>query len=434
MVTSALQRNPSLRKSASAAVLPCALLFAACGGSPLPPDAGPDCRGDGGAPARPFGSETDSVFPKGPYLMHTTTRTTVVMWESADSCAGEVRFGKTPSELTAQRAPADALRIHEVPLDGLDPDTRYFYQVASCGLTSPVHDFYTAPPDGAPIRFTVRGDSQSFPSRAAQVVAAMVEERPYLNLHLGDMVGDGLVASQWGDEFFTPLRPLGHHVPTYIAVGNHEHNAPYFYEYVSFPRSLPEDPESESLYSFTYGNTFFLILDTNKLFWEVDFGNGIPVETPISRWVKAELDSEAARRAVWRIAAGHAPAYNESWDLGACGQFTGHLGVREWLLPRLAQHRFHAYLAGHTHAYERGMVGGVLHVISGGGGGDLDVFCSDVPTTQVARYVHHYLKIEAACDTLTLTAHDLGSGRPVFDRVVLRADRWGEIAEEWTAP
>jgi hypothetical protein len=421
-------------QTASASVLLGSWLLVACGGSSMPPDAGPVCQGDAGAPSRLFGSEVDRVFPKGPYLMHTTAQSAVVMWESAEACEGEVRFGRTADALTGQRAHPGVTRVHEVLLDGLQPDTRIFYQVGSCGLTSRVLDFYTAPLEGAPIRFTVLGDSQSFPSVSAQVFSAIFEERPYLTLHLGDTVGNGLVASQWQDQLFAPLRQLGHHVPTYIAIGNHEQNAPYFYEYVSYPRSIPDDPESESFYSFTHGNTFFLILDTNKLFWDVDFGNGIPVETPISRWVKGELGSEAARRAVWRIAAGHAPAYNESWGQGACGQFVGHLGVRDWLLPRLAEHRFHAYLSGHTHAYERGLVGGVLHVISGGGGGNLDVFCRDVPTTQVTRYTHHYLKIETTCDTLTLTAHEIGNGRPVFDRVVLRRDRWGEMAEVWTAP
>jgi hypothetical protein len=259
-------------------------------------------------------------------------------------------------------------------------------------------------------------------------VAAMLRRRPMLTLHVGDTVGDGSVEEQWIEQFFGPLRPLGHHVPTYVAIGNHERNDPSFFELVSYPPSVPGEPGAESTYSFTFGNAFFLVVDTNQLFHDIDLGGGEVVETPISSWIKAELETAAARTAMWRFAMGHEPAITESWSPGDCDGYDGNAHVRDWLLPLLSAHRFHAYFSGHTHAYERGMLDGVLHVITGGGGGGLDEWCRDVPETDVVELVHHYLEIEADCAGMTLTAYRTDDDQ-VIDRVQLDPDRPGEIIE-----
>ena len=384
-------------------------------------------------PDRPLSSTTDTTFVKGPYMMHTTTSTAIVMWESKAECDGYVELGTDPSNLTASASHAGTSRIHEVPIGGLTASTRYFYRVHACAETSTVLDFMTAPEAATPVRFTVVGDSQSHPEISAQVVAGMMKQNPYFVLHAGDTVAAGVLDGLWTLELFEPFRPLLHHVPLYVAIGNHENNAHQFYDFLSYPASAPDDPQSESYYSFTWGNVFVLVIDTNKVFFDLPAAGGGATEMPISAWVKAQVASDAAKNAVWRIAIGHAPAWSESWSPGDCS-FDGNEHVRDWLMPLLAEHRFQAYFAGHTHAYERGMVGGVLHVITGGGGGDLDEWCRDLPVTQVVRARHHFMSVEAGCDKLVVQAIDAQDGNPVMDRVELAADRWGEIAAEQTSP
>lgn len=372
----------------------------------------------------------DETFLAGPYLMHTTEQSTVLMWQTDDACDAEVRYGTEPDSLSSTVTFDDPARQHEVELAGLTAQTRYYYRASSCGESTELLDFYTAPERGGALRFTVWGDSQSNPEQAYRTTTAMLARAPLFDLHVGDVLGSGDVEEQWIDEFLVPLRPLGHHVPTYVSIGNHERNDPSFYEVVSYPTSVADDLTGESYYSFTYGNAFVLVVDTNKLFYDLDVGGGEVMETVISGWIKSQLSSEAARTAMWRIALGHESAVSESWSPGDCS-YDGNVHVRDWLLPLLSANRFHAYFAGHTHAYERGMVDGVLHVITGGGGGGLDEWCVDLPETDVVALTHHYLTVEADCSSLSVTARETDT-EELIDQVVLEADRWGEIAEQQT--
>lgn len=361
--------------------------------------------------------EADPTFSKGPYLMHTTPTSAIVMWESAEPAIGRVEYGRSPRGLhrVAELAPR---RVHEVRLTGLRPDTRYVYRVAADGQRSALHHFWTAPAPGAPIRYTVWGDSRSQPPFAAAVVRGMAEFGPYLNVNVGDVVAHGPEREEWGHQYFEPLRELGHQVPSYVAIGNHEADDPHFYEFVSYPHP-PERPERESYYSFTYGNTFFLVVDTNKPFRPADDGT-LP---PQGRWLARAAASEEAQRATWRVAFGHHPGFSEGWTPGKCHRYAGSPRVRDHLLPLLAEHSFHVYFTGHTHDYERGMVDGVLHVITGGGGARLDERCRDLDEIDVFAAVHHHVRVEATCDELRLEAIDTEGG--LVDRVVLLVDEPG---------
>lgn len=365
---------------------------------------------------RPFAASADETFRKGPYIMHTTVNSSVVMWETADSCDGTVLYGKLPAELNLQAVHPGAASVHEVTLEGLVPDSRYYYQARSCGRTSAVHHLYTAPPAGTPVRFTIWGDSQSHPEISSRIVKAMAARHPYFTLHVGDVVGDGSIESQWQDELFTPLRPLGHHVPTYIAMGNHERNSHFFYRYVSYPNAGTEVGESN--YAFTYGNVFVLIFNAQHIYFPI-----AGTETPLSSWIREQASSAAAQRATWRIAAAHQPGYSESWSPGGCANYDGTEAIRNWLLPLLAENDFHAYLSGHTHAYERAQVDGMTQLISGGAGGGLDEWCRDLAVTEVVRLEHHYVLAEAGCQELTFSAYALSADEAPFDTYTIKADR-----------
>ncbi len=166
----------------------------------------------------------------------------------------------------------------------------------------------------------------------------------------------------------------------------------------------------------TRGNVFLLVIDTNK-----PFAPGRGKETPISSWIRKRLDSREARQATWRIAVGHEPGYSECWTPGKCKEYDGTPAVRDWLLPLLAKNGFHAYLAGHTHAYERAEVDGMLQIITGGGGSKLDQHCRELPVNRKTRIAYHYLMVDAGEETLTMEAHGLTPGAKPFDRVEIRS-------------
>ncbi len=383
--------------------------------------------------ARPFTINKEEVFYIGPYLMFTDETSTTIMWETETECGSKVEYGKTADKLDLLAEDAEPKTMHEIRATGLTADTRYYYKVSSCDKSSPVYEFYTAPHKGAPIKFVAISDTQSHPEVSSLLFEAMAAKQPYLTIHAGDEVGSGGWGPGWKTEFYDPLRPIGHSVPLFVAIGNHEGNSPFFYKYASYPPSLPDDPESESFYSFTYGNVFFVMIDTNKAWFDIVIDPENPHETPISKWLKGAIESPEAKAATWRIAVGHQNAFSESWSPGDCG-YDGNVTVREWLWPMLAANKFHAYLSGHTHDYERGMKDGVAHMILGGGGGTLDEYCKEWPETKVNRYVHHFLYFEAGCDKLTMSAFELGKYDEPFDTFTLQADKWGEIVSENTKP
>jgi hypothetical protein len=235
---------------------------------------------------------------------------------------------------------------------------------------------------------------------------------------VGDHVQEGKKAELFKDQLFGPGRALFHQVPFFAAMGNHEQNASTWYQLFSYPAAdVPVDPYNESYYSYTFGNTFFLVINTNTII--VPVGD---TDTPISAWIREQVNSPAAQAATWRVAYAHEPAITESWSAGDC----------KFVMPLLAESGFHLYFSGHTHAYERSMMDGVVHIISGGGGGGLDEWCKDFEQTSVVYQNHHFLRVDAGCEGLRVEAVNLAGD--VVDWVELDASNYGLIVDEGPAP
>ena len=392
----------------------------------------PICSND--IPARPFTIIDGRTFLVDPYLMNPSETGMTVLWLTEAAADGVVEFGLAPDALDQTVSDPEPRTTHVVELTGLNPDTQYYYRVTSGGVSTPVAEFYTAPPAGRPVSFTVWSDSHNEVEINSVIFRRMAERRPYFALTCGDIVNDGDDGPSWVDAFHNPLSPLVRSVPLFEAIGNHEGNAHFYYDYTASPPNHPDVPGGESFFAFTYGNVFMVVIDTNKAFYDIDVDPANPIETPFSKWLKEQLASDEAKRATWRIAAGHESGWSESWSPGDCTGFSGLGPIKNWLWPKLAENHFHAYLAGHTHDYERGMKDGVLQIILGGGGGGLDDWCRDFPETTVVRRLHHYLNVEAGCNELKFQAFSMRDASQPFDTVTLKADDWGQIASESTLP
>lgn len=346
--------------------------------------------------ARPLSSaQADETFDLGPWVMMLRPDSVTVMWRTLEDSDGTVLYGlETPDMELVDEA---VQRVHEVVLTGLLPNTRYAYAVRSGGLTSETHHFTTAVPDGSPFRFVLWGDNQNGPEVFSGIVEQMIGVGPHIALGVGDHVQDGDDPALWKDQLFGPARALFQEVPFYAAMGNHESNGDDYYALYAYPHP-EEDPVHESYYSFTYGNMYILVLDTNTLLCPLG-----EVDVPQSEFIKQAVNSPEAQAATWRIAYAHEPPYSESWGDGDCN-YDGFLCVRNWVLPLLAENGYHAYFSGHTHDYERGLVDGVVQIIAGGGGGGLDRWCMDWETTDVIYQNHHFIQGDAGCELLRLEA------------------------------
>lgn len=189
----------------------------------------------------------------------------------------------------------------------------------------------------------------------------------------------------------------------WIAIGNHERNSHWFYDFFSFPKP-------ENYYAFDYGSAHFAIVDTDQ-----------PYDTDSAqyKWLEAELASDAAQKADWLFVAFHEPGYSEGWDSAG---YDGSDDVRSYLMPLLEKYAVDMVFNGHTHDYERGVYNGVYYIISGGGGAPLDRFYRGFEHVVRSFYVYHYCTVDLDGPTLTLRA--VAPEGQVIDEMVARKRPW----------
>src|SRR4051794_19210391 len=129
-------------------------------------------------------------FVIAPYLQYPTQTSITVMWETPGPATSVVEYGLNASEMKKVEGAKDAT-IHEVKLDGLEPETRYVYRVSSTlagGTTIPsgILQFMTAVKAGSAFSFAVVGDTQKNPKMTAKVAKVMYDRRPHFVMHCGD--------------------------------------------------------------------------------------------------------------------------------------------------------------------------------------------------------------------------------------------------------
>jgi Calcineurin-like phosphoesterase/Purple acid Phosphatase, N-terminal domain len=352
----------------------------------------------------------------GPYLQHVTQTSIAIMWETGGPATSVVEYGlKAPPDRKAEAPGTGA--IHEVALQGLEPETQYVYRVLSAdgagGQTaSDVFTFGTAVQPTTPFAFAVVGDSRTYPDRWKRICQRVWGERPNLVLHVGDVVTNGTVKEQWSSEWLKPAEELMRRVTMYVAIGNHERNAHWYYDYVSYPKP-------ENYYSFDYGNAHFAMVDSNQ---------PLAPGSDQYRWLDADLGRSRAR---WKFVAHHHPPYSsDADDYGDAYQGPSTLGEVDMrqVVPLYEKHKVDMVFVGHIHDYERTWPmrggrpverGGVIYVQAGGGGAELEDFApTRSPFTAKLKSDWQYCLVAINGATLQFYAHDI-EGR-LFDTFELR--------------
>jgi len=352
--------------------------------------------------------QVDNTFHVGPYLGHTTATAVAISWETVEKGTTVVEYGLDAGY--GQSSTGQEGTIHHALLTGLEPATVYHYRACTGSTCSADLTFATAPGPERPFRFAVYGDSRSDPAMHSTVVESMLQRRPAIVFNTGDIVNLGDQWPEYKAMFFDPLRGLGHFVPVYVAIGNHEWKGEVpdrtvaFREYFVFP----EDdgvPVPELSYTVTYGNAFFLVLDNTldglHFFQPVGSGPGPPLWV----WLNQQASSEKAQQARWRFAFFHYPPHSpchEDWGMIAA--------TREHVIPLLQQHGFHGVFTGHVHSYERHDFQGLPVLVTGGGGAGLQdegncVFPSE--TLVLRKTVNHHVAVELGESSATVEVVDV---------------------------
>ena len=340
-----------------------------------------------------------------PYLQYATTTSMTVMWHTSLLASSIVRFGPTIS--CDQTIEGNASEIHEVVIEGLEPETQYFYRVESktasgTSYLSEPAAFKTAVNKETPFAFAVISDTQGNPGVSGELAKLAWGQRPSFLLHPGDLVSTGKNRDHWLKHFFPGMRPLINHVAFYPVLGNHEQNAKHYYNYVSLP-------EPEYYYAFNYGNARFFMIDTNQ---KVDPG------TVQYNWLEKELSNSDAE---WKFVCHHHPPYssdeNDYGNLWKTNQGKHGDQRARALVPLYEKYGVDVVWNGHIHSYERTwrvaagkavQSGGPFYMITGGGGGGLETPAPTRPFFQNnVRRGHHYVMVHINGGTLELKAFTL---------------------------
>jgi hypothetical protein len=346
----------------------------------------------------------DSPFYITPYLQNVTTTSITVMWETHESVKGVVAYGL--DDRYAQSATeADAVKIHEVHLRGLKPNTTYQYRVSDGSGGAFKAWFTTAPPLGTKDwRMVVYGDNRSNPETHRGNVEQIMKLKPGIVLNSGDLVARGREYDQWKTQYFDPMRGLAEYVPIYPCMGNHEQNAIHYYNYSSMP-----DSEGEVYYSFDYANAHIIALNSNSR--DAPFQRG----EAQTEWLIADLKANQDKQ--WIIVFFHHPLFR-------CHPTRGITSQRWVWQPIFDEYGVDLVVNGHDHYYQRTYaIGsyagepqkGVYHLISGGGGAGTYPI---VPKIHAAarRRIHHVTVMDVQDDRIVGRAIDIDG--TVFDSFV----------------
>ncbi len=358
-----------------------------------------------------------------PYLQSPTATSIHINWHGASGSQSLVEYGQDLQ--LGQQAFGETISFdgrtvwHHTALDGLSPDTEYFYCCVTDTARSDTLRFRSQPADEVDdghIRFVVYGDSratpamhalvvQSFRSKVAELYGDDVHSQLDAVLSVGDIVTTGSVLSQYRDEYLGPISTISSEVPFMVSIGNHEAEADLYYDYMNYEEFA--GPEGELYYAFRIGPARFIALNSNTR------GN-----TQLD-WLAAEMAAAQADGTTdWVFVYTHHPGHSELWPDG------GMSWIQDQVIPLLAQHEKAAGLFfGHSHNYERGIVPGsdLRLLLSGGGGCSLDrwgMFGNQMDYPEIHRahdyYCYVIYDIDCANRSYSANAYSLGHGdRPM---------------------
>lgn len=375
-----------------------------------------------------FGQQTRDNQPGfliKPYLQYSTQTEMSLLWETTHPTSSLIEFGKATFDtgkaiLDQQVSDGSLKQMHELTLESLEPESNYFYRVTSVTgagdtLRTEVLPFKTAVLEETTFAFTIFSDSQNNPEVWGKITAHALEERPNFAIHSGDLVGLGYRKSEWVAEFFEPSYHFMKQIPIFSTLGNHEHDAAFYYQYM-------KNPDPEHFYSFKYGNAEFFMIDTDQY---------QAPGTPLYRWLERAL---ATSKATWKFVVQHHPPYSsEENDYGDTNFELSTYGDEEakLLVPLFEKYGVDIVFSGHLHMYERTWPileekvvekNGVRYLILGGSGGGLEKAAPNRTWfTNKVRTLHHYGYIAINGNQLQFQAIDQDG--KLFDHFIIDGSR-----------
>lgn len=317
-----------------------------------------------------------------PYLQAQGTNTMTVCWHDISASGTKVQYGLDSTlglvMTGTNEVISDPYRWHTVKLNGLQPNTRYFYKVQSGGAESAIYAFKTLPDPTytGKLRFVLLSDTHATDTTMAGKVLRAAKDKitelygPDLENHVngifhsGDVVVSGDIPGQYTKQYFKPLSALSPYIPTMVVAGNHEGESPYFYQYLKLDdqSAFPQLTSlKEKVWFLKTGNSLFVGMNTNII---------DPYGAAQANWLNAKLnEAENDSTIDFVFLFFHHPPFSELWVVGGTDY------VVNVLFPIIKKYtKVQQMHYGHTHGFERGTItseqtGAGFRIICGGGGG-----------------------------------------------------------------
>ncbi|MCR4316945.1 MAG: metallophosphoesterase family protein [Planctomycetes bacterium] len=295
-------------------------------------------------------------FVKLPYLQDLRTTSTKILFQTRGECAAKIEYG-TSADSLGKRVNSEAnATFHNLLIEGLEADTRYYYRVTAGDEVSEVRSFQTLYVGNDPFEFLVYGDNRAeswvregyFHQSHQRVCMSMLANAPDARfvLNMGDLVNSGVEEWRWDAEFFGPGEELFSRMCMFPTIGNHERNSDLYFQYFEVPG------EDEHYYAFTYGDTRIITLDVHF----TDFSVG----SAQYEWYERELEASCGTYS-WVFVTMHYPPLSS-------GGHGNNQPVLDSLIPLAEKYGVDVFWGGHDHNYERSYMNDIVYVTSGGGG------------------------------------------------------------------
>ncbi len=339
-----------------------------------------------------------------PYLQSLTSTSVLVVSQSKNRLLANLRYGST-EKLGKELMEEEPAHDHVFKIEGLEPGTRYFYEVSHVtGETYPVRSFRTLPEAGGEVTVAVIGDSGTGSAEQVALAALMTKASPDILLHVGDMAYPYGAPSYYYQYFFKIYPELLASTCIYPTLGNHDCQKSPEYWLSAFHLPANNPAGSESYYSFDAGDAHFVCLNS--------CGDDVPAEQV--EWLKKDL---SASDRSWKVVFLHHAPYSN-------GRHGGVDRVRKAISSVVESHGVDLVLAGHEHVYERtypvlnGQVrsgyqdpdfvspGGTVYVVTGGGGAPLYNFVGspEAYLNSFFKSVHHFCRLSITPERLECRA------------------------------
>ncbi|HXB12348.1 MAG TPA: metallophosphoesterase [Bacteroidia bacterium] len=394
-----------------------------------------------------LGISSSSVNGQTTYL-HMGTSTDLlngvsVTW-NGQGAADSIKWGYTPSYEKGQFLASSRAAVTFTGNwfyynfgNGITPSATIYYQIKDShtltwGTEQKYHTVAAIPSDTATSDFTFAagGDSRDGLGEFTTIANSMYAKNPDFVIFPGDLTAAGNKASEW-TTWFNSADSLAYNKIIFPCEGNHDAKAPNTYLNM-FNLPTNGDGSDYNYYSYTYGNTLFIILN----FEYGDVAPNNPADwSAQTTWMNNLLDGIDTNKIKWKVVSWHEPYYT-------VGSAVGDMSYAGWW-PIFDKYGVDLILNCHDHNYQRfkpinqnvsltapvskygsGPVDGRCEIICGGAGAPLDaqtVFGS--PFLETFQSVNSFVIVnETGCQSgftkMHITAYN-DAGNTILDSVTV---------------